>query len=198
MVRRPAQGLAEVGPGREKVKERTALKPLRLLAVPLLLLALAGCSQKIVVCPVPAILADTSTVTVLRPGTTPDLANELFTATITNAEADCVFNQSTSIVRASMDLTFHATRPPSRDAATYSVPYFVVVHEKEKVFAKRLYTLRFTFAPGAASADIKQAPEDTQIKISNGKLPWNYQLLAGFQLTEEQIAYNKLKGRYLP
>jgi len=173
------------------------LKRLHLLAVPMLI-ALAGCSQKIVVCPVPAILADTATVTVMRPGATPDLANELYTVTMTNAEADCVFNQSTAIVRASMDISFHATRAPSRDAATYSVPYFVVVHAKDKVFAKKLYTLRFTFAPGAASADIKQAPEDTQIKISNGKLPWDYQLLAGFQLTQDQIAYNRKRDRYLP
>jgi hypothetical protein len=174
------------------------LKSLRFLAVPMLLLALAGCSQKIVVCPIPAILADTSSVTVMRPGTAPDLANELYTVTLTNAEADCVFNQSTAVVRASMDLTFHATRPPSRDGATYAVPYFVVVHENSKIFAKRLYTLRLTFAPGAATADITQAPDDTSIRISNGKLPWNYQLLAGFQMTPEQIAYNKTKGRYLP
>ena len=174
------------------------MKPLRLLAVPMLLIALAGCSQKIVVCPIPAILADTSSVTALRPGTTPDLANELYTITLTNAEVDCVFNQSTAVVRASMDLSFHATRAPSRDGATYAVPYFVVVHENNKIFAKRLYTLRLTFAPGAATADIKQSPDDTAIKISNGKLPWNYQLLAGFQMTPEQMAYNKLKGRSLP
>ena len=160
--------------------------------------ALAGCSQKIVVCPVPAILADTAAITVMQPGTTPDLANELYTVKLVNAEGDCVYNQTSPVVRASMDLTFHATRPPSRDAATYSVPYFVVVHENAKVYAKRLYNLRFTFAPGAAIADITQAPDDISIKISNGKLPWNYQMMAGFQLTPEQIEYNKLKGRYLP
>ncbi len=174
------------------------MKPLRLTALPILLLALAGCSQKIVVCPIPAILADTSSITVMRPGTAPDLANELYTVTMTNAEADCVYNQSTAVVRASMDLSFHASRAPSRDGATYSVPYFVVVHENSKIFAKRLYILRLSFAPGAATADIKQSPDDTSIKISNGKLPWNYQLLAGFQLTPEQMAYNKKKGRYLP
>ena len=51
---------------------------------------------------------------------------------------------------------------------------------------------------GAATSTIKEAPNQTRIKIDNGKLPWNYQLLAGFQLTPEQIEYNKKKGRYLP
>jgi hypothetical protein len=74
----------------------------------------------------------------------------------------------------------------------------VAVHEGAKIFAKRTYNLRFSFAPGAATATIKQAPEQTRILIQNGKLPWNYQLLSGFQMTPEQIEYNQKKARYLP
>jgi hypothetical protein len=37
-----------------------------------------------------------------------------------------------------------------------------------------------------------------QIKISNGKLPWNYQQLAGFQMTAAQIDYNQTRSRYVP
>ena len=174
------------------------MKSLRLTALPILLLALAGCSQKIVVCPIPAILADTSSITVMRPGTAPDLANELYTVSLLNAEGDCTFSTKNSLVHASLDLTFRATRVPTKEAATYTVPYFVVIHEKDKIFQKRLYRLRFTFAPGATSVTIKQSPDETSIQLENGKLPWNYQLLAGFQLTPEQIAYNEKKGRYLP
>jgi len=78
------------------------------------------------------------------------------------------------------------------------VPYFVAIHEGARIYAKRLYTLKFSFAPGAATAIIKQAPSDVRIKIANGKLPWNYQELAGFQMTQAQIAYAKGRGRYLP
>lgn len=194
------------GPGRAKVKpplgllERTALmltRALRLLAVGATLMA-AGCSSKIVVCPVPAILADTATVTVMRPGTTPDLANELFTVRLVDAESDCTLNQRSGLIRASLDLTFIATRAPTRDAATYSVPFFVLAHENAKLYSKRIYQLKFTFAPGASTATIKQSPDDTQFQLEAGKMPWNYQLLSGFQLTPEQIEYNKQKARYLP
>jgi hypothetical protein len=58
--------------------------------------------------------------------------------------------------------------------------------------------LRFTFAPGASTATITQAPDDVEIHISNGKLPWNYQQLAGFQMTSAQIDYNKSRSRYVP
>jgi len=170
---------------------------LRLPALGLALLA-AGCSSKIVVCPIPAILADTATVTVMRPGTRPDLANELYTVKLVDAQSDCVLNQHTAIVKSSIDLTFRATRAPTREAAHYRVPYFLAVTEGAKIYTKRLYTLDVDFAPGAASATIQQSPDDISIKIDNGKLPWNYQLMAGFQMTDAQIQYNKDKARYLP
>jgi hypothetical protein len=162
------------------------------------LLFLLGCSTKITVCPVPAILADTQSVTIFRPGTMPDLANELYTVSLINATGDCTYSARDSLVHASLDLTFRATRTPTNEAVTYSVPYFVAIHEGAKIYAKRLYTLKFTFARGAAVATITQSPDNVEIKIANGKLPWNYQEMAGFQMTAAQIEYNKTKSRYVP
>ena len=174
-----------------------SLRLLRLAPLGALLLIM-GCSQRITVCPVPAILADTQSVTVFRPGTAPDLANELFTVSLVNSEGDCTYNTKDAQVTASLELTFRATRTPTNERVSYSVPYFVAIHEGARIYAKRLYTLKFSFAPGAATAIIKQAPSDVRIKIANGKLPWNYQELAGFQMTQAQIAYDKGRGRYLP
>jgi hypothetical protein len=181
-------------------KERIALMRCRLFRlVPVgALLLLLGCSTRIAICPVPAILADTQSVTVFRPGTTPDLANELYTVALINATGDCTYSTQKSLVHASLELTFRATRNPTAEAATYSVPYFVVVHEGAKIFAKRIYTLKFTFAPGAAVTTLTQSPDELELAISNGKLPWNYQEMAGFQMSPAQIEYNKTKGRYVP
>jgi hypothetical protein len=162
------------------------------------LLLLLGCSTKILICPVPAILADTQSVTIFRPGTTPDLANELYTVSLINAQGDCTYSTRNSLVHASLELTFRATRNPTSEAVTYSVPYFVAIHEGARIYAKRLYTLRFTFAPGASVVTIKQSPDDIELQVSNGKLPWNYQQMAGFQMTAAQIDYTKNRSRYLP
>jgi hypothetical protein len=162
------------------------------------LLLVLGCSTQIAICPVPAILADTQSVTIFRPGTTPDLANELYTVSLINAEGDCTYSSKTNLVHASLDLTFRATRAPTKDAATYTVPYFVVVHENAKIFVKHLYQLKFTFAPGASVTTIKQSPDTIELHVSNGKLPWNYQEMSGFQMTAAQIEYNKTRGRYVP
>lgn len=162
------------------------------------LLLLLGCSTRIVVCPVPAILADTQSVTIFRPGTTPDMANELYTVALIDATGDCTYSAKNSLVHASLQLTFRATRTPTTAAASYSQPYFVVIHEGAKIFAKRLYTLKFTFAPGASVTTITQSPDELELAISNGKLPWNYQEMAGFQMSAAQIAYNQTRGRYVP
>jgi hypothetical protein len=162
------------------------------------LFLMLGCTSKILICPVPAILADTQSVTFFRPGTVPDLANELYTVSLINVEGDCTYSTRTNLVHASLDLTFRATRAPQDSAATYRVPYFVVVSENAKIYTKRLLYLKFTFAPGASTATITQSPDDIQLHVSNGKLPWNYEELAGFQMTPEQIAYARNRSRYAP
>ena len=212
MVRRPNRRPGQVGQARVKVKRYPFLgaaqesiagmtiRPFRLLRLAPLgaLLLLMGCSSKIIICPVPAILADTKIVTIFRPGTTPDLANELYTVALTDAQGDCTYSTKAQTVHSSLQLTFIAARAPTAEAATYSVPYFVAIHENAKVFAKRLYTLKITFAPGASVATVKQAPDDVDIKLGNGKLPWNYQMMAGFQMTPAQIEYAKTRARYVP
>jgi hypothetical protein len=177
---------------------RLGLSCLARLAPLGVLLLLMGCSSKIVICPVPAILADTKQLTVFRPGTAPDLANELYTVALTDAQGDCTYSSRDGLVHSSLELTFIVARTPTAEASSYSVPYFVAIHENAKLYTKRLYNLRFTFAPGAAVATIKQSPDDVEIKISNGKLPWNYQMMTGFQMTPAQIDYAKTRARYVP
>ena len=124
----------------------------RLAVAGALLLPLLGCSTKIAICPVPAILADTQSVTFFRPGTGPDMANELYTVSLINAQGDCTYSTAKNLVKASLDLTFRATRAPQAEAATYNVPYFVAVTENAKIYNKRLLHLKFSFAPGAFAA----------------------------------------------
>jgi hypothetical protein len=186
-------------------KERAALMRFSLPRMGLLRLAplgalmlLLGCTSKILICPVPAILADTQSVTFFRPGTAPDLANELYTVSLVNVEGDCTYSTKTNLVHASLDLTFRATRAPTNEAVTYTVPYFIVVNENAKIYVKHVYHLKLTFAPGASVVTVKQSPDDLLLHISNGKLPWNYQEMAGFQMTAAQIEYNATRSRYVP
>src|ERR1700722_14783959 len=103
MVRRPNRRLGEKsGRRRANVKRRPVLaskERLELMRFRLLrlapagtLLLLMGCSSRILICPVPAILADTQSVTFFRPGTVPDLSNELYSVSLVNATNDCTYS----------------------------------------------------------------------------------------------------------
>lgn len=188
--------------GKALILKKCLLPPGRRVPAVLALAApalLSGCADtRITICPVPAILAETASMTVFKPGTAPDPANELYTVALVNAQTTCSYNRRQGSTTSDLTLTFHATRPPNAQGASYAVSYFLVVSEKDKLYDKKIYTLNFSFAPGAVSTDITLSPNDVTIKIANGKLPWDYQLMTGLQLTAAQMAYNKKMGRYLP
>ena len=167
------------------------------LAAPLLLL---GCNDPVVVlCPTAAVLADAGTETIFRTGAPADPSGEAFTATMTGATTQCTFDKVNGETFSSLTLTFRATRPPSRDAATYSLPYFVAVNQAERVISKEMHTVQFEFAPGATSATAEDSLDRRLVlTLENGHLPTDYQLLSGFQITDAQRAYNQKFGRYLP
>jgi hypothetical protein len=162
-------------------------------------LTLAGCNNKrIVLCPSAAILADTAVETVLRPGAPADLSGEALTAYLVTAKTDCTFDQTAGQTLSSLDLTFRAVRPPSPDAATYSLPYFIAVNQAERLISKKMMTVRFQFAPGATVATADESQEYFPVDLERGHQPNEYQLLLGFQITDAQRAYNQKMGRYLP
>ena len=162
-------------------------------------LALAGCNNnRVVLCPSAAILADTATETVFRPGAPAELSGEAFTAYLVNVSTQCTFDPKVGRTVSTLDLSFRAVRPPSPDAATYSLPYFVAVNQAERVISKQMMTVRFVFAPGATVATADETQPSLQLDLENGHQPNEYQLLSGFQLTDAQRAYNQKMGRYLP
>ena len=169
-------------------------------AVPgLCLLLLAGCNTaKVNNCPVAVILADAGQMAVFKPGSPQDLSGEAYRVMLTGARTDCDINKKTGETNSSLRLDFRATRAPSADGAQYSVPYFVAVTRGDQLIEKRILTVRFSFAPGASSATFDESPDDFDIHVENGHFPYEYQLMAGFQMSPAQVEYNKKMGRFTP
>ena len=163
------------------------------------LLALSGCNtDKVSNCPVAVILADASQVTVFRPGAPQDLAGEAYRVALVDISTDCSINKKTGETNSSYRVNFRATRAPSAEAAHYTVPYFVAITQGEDLIEKRILQVSFDFAPGAAIATFSESPHDFDIHVENGHQPYEYELMAGFQMTPAQVDYNKKMGRYAP
>jgi hypothetical protein len=163
------------------------------------LLALSGCNtDKVSNCPVAVILADASQVTVFRPGAPQDLAGEAYRVALVDISTDCSINKKTGETNSSYRVNFRATRAPSAEAAHYTVPYFVAVTQGDQLLEKRILQVSFNFRPGDSVATFSESPDDFDIRVPNGHLPIEYELMAGFQMTPAQVDYNKKMGRYAP
>ena len=169
-------------------------------SVPLLaLFVLSACSSdKVNNCPSAVILADASEMTVFRAGAPEDLAGEAYRVFLVSTSTDCSINKKTGETSSSLELSFRATRAPSADAAHFTVPYFVAVTQADRLIEKRILQVSFDFAPGAAVTTFSVSPDDFDIHVENGHQPFEYELMAGFQMTQAQIDYNQKMGRYAP
>lgn len=163
------------------------------------LLMLSGCnSDKVNNCPAGVILADAGERTVFRPGADRDLAGEAYRIYLIGISSDCSINKKTGETDSSMRLNFRATRAPSADAAHYQVPYFVAVTQGDRLIEKRILSAGFDFPAGASVATFSLSPDDFDIHVENGHQPYDYEVMAGLQVSQAEIDYNRKMGRYAP
>ncbi len=149
-------------------------------------------------CPSASILSDTAVLTVFRAGAPADPSGEAYTAAIDSVTSHCSYTKGAPTASATFSFTMHATRAPSPDGATYTLPYFLALTQGERILSKKNGTFRITFAPGSAATTDSETLADTTITLEPGHPPTDYQLLVGFQLTDAERAYNQKRGRFTP
>ena len=173
------------------------MKRLLILAAALLL---AGCAndQTGPQCPSAAVLNDTSTLTVFRAGAPADPSGEAYTAVIDTVKTHCSYAKGASNVVSTFGFTAHATRPPSPDGATYTLPYYFAITQGDRILKKTNMTFKITFAPGSAVATYDQSLDDATIDLEPTHPPTDYQMLIGFQLSDAERAYNQKRIRFTP
>ena len=162
-------------------------------------LALAGCTTDMDkgLCPSGFVLAPTSSLTVFRNGAPADPSGELYTVSMSGMKTSCKFNKKTISTESDVRIMFRARRAPSSEAVTYNVPYFLAVtHHGDRIMTKKLFIAHVVFAPGAVSASFEDSIDSTVIKIARGNKIGEYEILAGLQLTQEQLDYNIKMNRF--
>ncbi len=160
------------------------------------LLAGCGSSSKQGLCPGMAALADAASQPMFRQAGSIDPSNVLYTVQIVHVTGGCDVEKKAKSATTSLDIHFRATRAPTGEAATYTVPYFLAVTQADRIINKQTFEVRLSFAPGAAVAEATDTVSSTVIKPTEGKYPWDYQILAGLPLTKEQLDYNRTIGRF--
>ena len=158
----------------------------------LVLLAAGACSSDgagdtTFLCPNVVVLAEASSIILQGSGT-----GASYTAHIAEATRECRLEGGTIFL--DIKLWIKGERSDDTTMAELTLPYFVTSTERDRrVIQKLRYDRLLVFVKGASHAAGSESIANIQIPIEQGKDSWNYEIVVGFQLTREQLEYNRAR-----
>lgn len=84
---------------------------------------------------------------------------------------------------------------PTAAVAARSVPYFVAIIVDGEVIGKEVFTLALPFAGNDRKLMVKEKVAHVDIPVAKGRAAEDYAVMIGFQLTPEQVQYNRTASR---
>ena len=147
------------------------------------------------ICPATAVLSDAVTVTKLKPGsqtagTNP--TNVVLSAEMSQAKLDCNYNRNSNRLTVDINFAVKATRGPAATGADPQLDFFVaVVDADNNVITKNVFHGQPEMR-GRNSNVYTQNVADFAVPMAMDKRPYDYEILTGFQLTPDELAYNRI------
>lgn len=158
---------------------------------------IAGRDQFPPVCPQPGLPAETGDVSAYRPGTTGEhLTDLLYSGRMMGIQGSCKLNSDNkNVLDTAVKFAIELTRGPALQRREADVPVFLAVTEGTQILDKRVIVLRGVFPPNVDRIDITTGELDMRLPISRTKSGAAYSVLAGFQLTPQQLAAARARAR---
>ena len=146
-------------------------------------------------CPATAVLSDAVSVTKLRPGATGlgNPADIAYSAEMSQARLDCDYDENANRLTIDLNFQVRATRGPAApgQAGDPQLDFFVaVVDLDDNVVAKTVYHGQAILG-GRPTNTYTQSVNNFTVTLMMDRRPADYQLLTGFQLTPDELAYNR-------
>ncbi len=152
-------------------------------------LALAACGADTptprIFCPNVRVLAQTSSLTQFLPGRQ-DPGAELTTAHITGVAGSCALRDKT-VLHVTFQAGFSASNGPANHGRTLELPYFVAVTSGDDIISKTVDTMEVPFDGNVSTA--AASSKTLTVDVPNTRASGHAEILVGFQLTPEQLAY---------
>jgi len=152
------------------------------------------------VCPVSAVLSDAASVTKLRPGTpagSRDPANVVFAAEMSQAILDCDYDRDANRLTVDIEFAVRATRGSAAQGPDPQLDFFVaIVDEDNNIINKTVFHGQPDLR-GKMTNTYTQSVDGFPVPLAMDKRPADYEILTGFQLTPDELAYNRVP-RQLP
>jgi len=168
--------------------------PFKVILICCLLPLLASCARNPFVvitsnCPAVAVASNTGTL-VRFAGEGRNLEDMVFTATITGVDVDCHEGDD---IRQDVKFSIVVDLAPGQNLKSVTLPYFVVLmRDNNLITNKRIYESTIQFAPGQSRAGVTETIVQTLPDVDVARR-YDYELLIGFQLSPDELAYNMLR-----
>ncbi|MGQ0662022.1 MAG: hypothetical protein ACT4P2_00245, partial [Pseudomonadota bacterium] len=162
----------------------------RALAVLATAAGLAGCGGRPPPpCPSASILAEAATVTRFRDGPGRDLTDVINEGELFDILALCSYGRRG--IDVDLQVGVVATRGPADRARAAQFEYFVAILDPERqVVARQRFDVRFEFPDNRARL-VRIEELEPQIPLADAALGPRYEILVGFQLTRDELAWNR-------
>ncbi len=142
-------------------------------------------------CPSVSVLPNADSITIFQEGPGRDLVDVLYEGVIAPVSGECLYENDDTELLVELILRIGAIKGPAARSQTQEFPFFVAIADPDK----RILNKKVLISPievgegrrrGAVQEEIVQ-----RIPLPTGRTGRNYTIVLGFQLTKEQLEYNR-------
>ena len=167
----------------------------RLAPLTLLLPLLAGCGPDRNVfapaCPTPGFVKPLADLTRYRPGGGQDYLDLVMTAKMLGINGSCVPGDTKEKLNVTVTVTLDAERGPAMQGGEGDLLVFIAATDAEAIRDKQVYPVHVRFPPNVPTVRVVSPPIDMTFPVNASKSGAAYGIIAGFQLTPEEMAANR-------
>jgi hypothetical protein len=171
----------------------------RIVSGLILAIALVGCSsddKRMKVCPRVAVLSEAGKITRFQPGPGRDILDIDFQGDIGDIVASCEYpdvKQGLRRVTVQVAPVFVFSRGAANREPTIDFSYFVSVVRDGQILSKQQFDAQTQFIANRARVIVRDdnPPITIDIPLPYKAAEYEYEVLVGFQLTADELAYNQ-------
>jgi hypothetical protein len=128
------------------------------------------------------------------PGPTHDVTDLILQARVIAVNGSCEAGDNPAVLPAKVKVSVTVQRGPAMQGREADVPIFLAVTEGETVRDKRVFAVHLAFPPNVDRLTITSPDIDLDLPVSSTTTGASYGVIAGFQLTPEELAANRRSG----
>lgn len=146
-------------------------------------------------CPRALILSDAAAMAQFRDGPGRDLLDVSYSGRVRRVYSDCFYEMKkdkTGLMKARVLIAIDAERGPANRDRTGVYRYFVTLSDsKHEPISKNVFELVAAFPGNAARTTLTDDSVELTVPIQAGQSGRDFTILVGFQLTEDQLDFNR-------